>query len=87
MFHLIGLMFFFFNETCFLVCVCVGGGGGRGGRGGGVCVCVCGCLYSFTVKASSVCNDVSDILEGTDQRSCVVSIFLGASVTFLHLRF
>ena len=83
MFHLMGLMFFFFNETCFLVCVCVGGGGG----GGCVCVCVCVYLYSFTVIASSVCNDVSDILEGTDQRSCVVSIFLGASVKFLHLRF
>ena len=28
-----------------------------------VCVCVCVCLYSFTVMASSVCNDVWDILE------------------------
>ena len=25
-------------------------------------VCVCVCLYSFTLKASSVCNDVWDIL-------------------------
>ena len=32
------------------------------------------CLYAFTVKASSVCNDIWDILEGTNQRSCVVSI-------------
>ena len=28
-----------------------------------------------------------DILEGTDQRSCVVTIILGASAKFLHLRF
>ena len=25
-------------------------------------LCVCVCLYSFTLKASSVCNDVWDIL-------------------------
>ena len=31
-----GLMFFFFNETCFLVCVCVWRGGGGGG---GACAC------------------------------------------------
>ena len=37
------------------------------------------CLYSFTVKTSSVYNEVWDILEGTDQRFCVVSIILGAS--------
>ena len=48
---------------------------------------VCVCLYSFTVKASSVCNDVWDILDGTDQRSSVVIIILGASVKFLHVRF
>ena len=57
-----------------------------------VCVCVCAracvcvCLYSSTVKASSVYNDVWDILEGTDQRSCVVSIIPGASAKYLHLR-
>ena len=45
------------------------------------------CLYSFTVKASSICNDVWDILDGTDQRSSVVIIILGASVKFLHVRF
>ena len=28
-----------------------------------VCTCLCVCLYCFTVKASSVCNDVWDILE------------------------
>ena len=60
--------------VCLCACVCV-------------CLCMCVCLYSFTVKAVSVCNDVWDILEGTDQRSCVVSIILGASAKFLHLRF
>ena len=39
------------------------------------CVCVCVCLYSFTIKASSVCDDVSDIPEYTDQRSCVVKYY------------
>ena len=29
-------------------------------------ICVYVCLYSFTVKASSVCNDAWDILKGTD---------------------
>ena len=52
-----------------------------------VCVCVCVCLYSFIVKVSSVCNDAWDVLEGTDQRFCVVIIILGAFATFLHLRF
>ena len=42
------------------------------------------CLYSFTVKAFFVCNNVLDILESTDQRSCVVSIMLDASAKFLH---
>ena len=32
-------------------------------------VCVCVCLYASTVKA--VCNDVLDILEGTDQQSAI----------------
>ena len=39
---------------------------------------LCTCLYSFTVKASSVCNGL-DILKGTDQRSCVLTIILNAS--------
>ena len=39
----------------------------------------------FTVKVPSVCNDVLVILEDTDQRSCVVSIKLGASAKFLYL--
>ena len=38
------------------------------------------------MKASSVCNDVWNILEGTDQRSCAVSIILGDSGKFRHLR-
>ena len=49
-------------------------------------VCVCVCLYSFTVKASSVCNDILDIIEGTDQRSCVVSIMLCVFAKFLDVR-
>ena len=36
--------------VCLCVCVCV-------------CVCVCLYLYSFTVKASSVCNDVWGIFD------------------------
>ena len=40
------------------------------------------CLYS-----SSVCNDVLDILEGTDQQwFCVVNVMLGVSVNFVHPR-
>ena len=54
--------------VCVCVCLCVC-----------VCMCMCVCVYSLTVKASSVCNVVWDILEGMDQRSCVVSIILGAS--------
>ena len=50
----------------------------------GVCVCL---SLSLTVKASSVCNDVWDILEGTDQRPFLVSIILGGSAKFRHLRF
>ena len=42
---------------CVRVCVCV-------------CVCVCLFLYASTVKAS-VCNDVLDILESTDQQSAI----------------
>ena len=38
-------------------------------------VCVCVCLYSFTIKASSVCDDAWDIPEYTDQRSCVVKYY------------
>ena len=72
---------------CLRACVC-----------GCVCMCacvhacmparvwVCVCLYSFTVKASSVCNDILDIIEGTDQRSCVVSIMLCVFAKFLDVR-
>ena len=41
-----------------------------------VCVCVCVCVFISTVKASSVCSDILDILGGTDQRSCVEGIIL-----------
>ena len=41
-----------------------------------VCVCVCACVGGW----------VSVFLRGTDQRSCVVNILLGASAKFLHLR-
>ena len=55
-----------------------------------VSVCVCGsvcvvCLYSSTVKASSECKMSERYLRGTDQRSCVVNIYLGASAKFVHL--
>ena len=42
-----------------------------------VCVCVCVCLYSSIVKASSDCKMLKTYLRGTDQRSCVVNIYLG----------
>ena len=50
-----------------------------------VCACVCVCLYSSTVKASSDCKRSKTYLRGTDQRSCVVNIYMGASAKFLHL--
>ena len=51
-------------------------------------VCVCLCFWTFTVKASSLCNnDVCSILDCTNQQSCDVSIILGASAKFLYLRF
>ena len=54
-----------------------------------VCVCVharaCVYFYSFTVKGFSVCNDVWDILEGMDQRSCVMNVILAASVKFFQV--
>ena len=65
---------YMYVSVCVSVCMCV-------------CVCVFVCLYYFTVKASSVCNDVWDIPEGTDQRTYVVSIILGALAKFFHLRF
>ena len=52
-----------------------------------VAVCVSVCLYSLSVKASSVCNDVRDILEGTNKQSCAVSIIVGASGKFRPLHF
>ena len=51
------------------------------------CVYVSVCSYSFIVKASSDYSDVWDMIEGTDERSCIVGIILGASAKFLHLRF
>ena len=47
-----------------------------------ITTCVCVCLYSSIVKASS-----ETCLRGTDQRSCVVNMYLGASAKFLHLYF
>ena len=61
-----------------------------------VCVCVCaracvwvdgwvgGCLYSSTMKASE-CKMSERYLRRTDQRSCVVNIYLGVSAKFVHL--
>ena len=50
-----------------------------------LCVCLCVCLYSSTVTASSNCKISKTYLRGTDQRSCVVNIYLGASANFLYL--
>ena len=47
----------------------------------------CVCLYPSTIEASSVCNDAFDILQCTNQRSCVVGIILDTSVKLLHIRF
>ena len=58
--------------VCVGVCVCV-------------CVFVCVCVCS-TVKAFSVCKMFETYFRGTDQRSCVVNINLGASAKFLHIR-
>ena len=44
-----------------------------------VCVCVCVCVYNRL-------QDVSDILVGTDQRSCVVNFSWLLSVKFHHVR-
>ena len=49
-----------------------------------VCVYVCVCLYTATVKASSV---AFEILESTDQQSCVKGIILDVSAKSLHLSF
>ena len=41
------------------------------------CVCVCVCVYVFIFfhrQGFFLLQDVQDILEGTDQRSCVVNI-------------
>ena len=48
---------------CVCVCVCV-------------CVSVCVFLYSSTVKASSNCKMSKTNLRGSDQRSCVVNIYV-----------
>ena len=61
-------------EMCVCVCVCVC-----------VFVCVCVCVYilpPWRLLPSARCPD---ILEYTDQRSCVVNINPGASAKFLHL--
>ena len=51
-----------------------------------VFVCVRACLYSSTMKASSDSKMSETYLKSTDQRPCVVKIYLGASAKFLHLR-
>ena len=47
-----------------------------------VCVCVC---ILFHREGFFRLQDVLDILEGTDQRCCVVSIIRCAAAKFLHL--
>ena len=59
--------------VCVYQCVCV-------------CVCVCVCLYSYTVKASSDFKMSKTYLRGTDRRSYVVNIYLGASARLPYLR-
>ena len=53
------------------------------------CILLLSCVgvYSSTVKAFSVCTICKTYLRGADQRSCVVSINLGASPKFHHLCF
>ena len=63
-------------RVCICVCLCVC-----------VCVYVFVCLYSSTVKASSDCKIFKTYLRGSDQRSCVVNIYLSASAKFIHLHF
>ena len=41
---------------------------------------MCLFLYPFTIEVSSVCSDVLDILECTEQQTFVVAILLDASV-------
>ena len=52
-----------------------------------VCDCVCVCLHPSTVKVPSVCNDVLDILDGNDQKSCVEGIIRDTSAKSLYLSF
>ena len=51
-----------------------------------VCVCLCACVCSSTVMASSVSKMSETYFRGTDQRSWIVNINLGASAKLLHLR-
>ena len=46
---------------------------------------MCVFLYSSTVKASSDCKMSKTNLRGSDEQSCVVNIYVGASARFLHL--
>ena len=51
-----------------------------------VCVCVCMCVFIFFHHEGFFhLEDVREILEGTDQLSCVVNLNLGASAKFLPL--
>ena len=51
-----------------------------------VCVCLCACVYSSTVMASFVRKMSETYFRGTDQRSWIVNINLGASAKLLHFR-
>ena len=53
-----------------------------------VCVCVCVCVFIFFhLEGFFRLQDVQDIPEGKDQRSCVVNISWVLSAKFHHLRF
>ena len=57
------------SNMCVCVCVCV-------------CLCVCVSVFiSFQRGIFFRLQNVRDMLEGTDQRSCVVNIDLGGSAT------
>ena len=70
----VGYLLDFFLEYLLVVRVCV-------------CVCVCACLFIFFHRGGFFrLQNVLDILEGTNQRSCVVNISWLRYAKFHHLR-
>ena len=59
-----------FLYQCLYVCVCA-----CARARACVCVCVCVCVFIFFYREGFFrLQNVQDILQGTDQRSCVVNI-------------